>query len=318
MIILLGADGSGKTTLAKQLEAKGLQYNHFTQNSGYFDYLKPLCKLEWTNAVLDRHALCEYPYSICMNREFAFKDKDWQNLILLTLMQNPVIVLCTHKPLERDYGRDQYLPYNLIDRCLSLYKEYLSSHHIPYTEYDYNTSYGDYADILIRIQDKYNAEIAWWKQHWLDGHGCIGSPNARFLLVAERLGPNNVNKIPFETGPTGHMLTDIFIKSKTPLGTIAITNMVKSFLRDKRIVNDRDLELLAEEITHIKPQKVIFMGSVAKRGIKLAKDMGCEVDTMVHLGSLNYRGVTDLTGYTNEWSKILGLLPVRSFDNREK
>lgn len=313
MIILIGPDGTGKTVLAKRLEACGLKYYHFTKDSSYPDYIEPLCKLEMTNAVLDRHAICEHPYSICMNRPFRYNLKQWHNILIMTLIQNPVIVLCTHKPLQFSYRTDQYLPYKLWDKCHALYVEFLTTHHIPYTEYDYHTAGANYPDLLLRIQSQFNSQMGWWKEHWKAGYGCAGSPSPQFLLVAERIGPNNVHNVPFETGPTGAMLSNMLAATSTPLGKFTVTNMVKSFRRDTRQVNARDVELLEEEIKCLKPRKVIFMGSLAKRGIPVARTQGCEVGTLVHLGSLNYKGVKDMSGYHNEWRKLIGLVPTVSF-----
>lgn len=321
MIILIGPDGTGKTTLAKELEGRGLEYYHFIKDSNYKDYIGPLCKLEMTNAVLDRHAICEYPYSICMNRQFKFNIKEWHNILLLTLVQNPLIILCTHKPLEIKYEASQYLPYDKWDMCLRLYKEFLDSNGIAYMTWDYATEYDSTSisgnctlEHLLLLQENMNASTVWWRRHWQAGYGCIGYPHPKFLLVAERIGPNNMNNLPFETGPTGWMLSNMIQATKTPLGALAVTNMVKSFRRDPRDVNENDLELLQEEITNLKPKKVIFMGSPAKKGIPLAKSLGVETDTIVHLGALNHKGVKDMSGYWNEWRKLTGLVPKLKYE----
>ncbi len=304
MIILLGPDGAGKTTLADKL---GLVKYHHTRDSDYMDYLRPLCKLELTDAVLDRAFFCEFPYSVCMNRPFKFTQKQWHNMITMTLIQKPLIILCTRKPFKYEYKREQYLPYELWDECLQLYRSFLSTHHIAYIEYDY-LGHNDVSH-YIKIANAFSAGMSWWREHWTAGYGCAGSSSPKFLLVAERIGPNNINNIPFETGPTGYMLSSMFQSTGTPLGVIAVTNMVKSFRRDTRVVNDEDIELLREEITQLRPKKVIFMGTPAKRGIPLARELGCETATIVHLGALSHKGITDMTGYNNEWRKILGMVP---------
>jgi len=289
-------------------------YTHFTKDSNYLDYINPLCKLSFHNAVLDRHgAFCEIPYATCMHRTIKFNLKQLHNLLTMTLIQNPVIVLCTHKPLRSQYPSDQYLPYDLWDMCMGEYRNLLNTHGIIYTEYDYAVASPHTVDYLYELSVKFENDMAWWYKHWTEGYGCAGSPSPKILLVAERIGPNNSHNIPFETGPTGQMLSNMLYETRTPLGSLTITNMVKSFRRDTRQVNDRDVELLDEEITNLKPKKVIFMGSPARKGVPIAKAHGCETGTIVHLGSLNHKGITDMSGYHNEWRKLIGLVPVVSF-----
>ncbi len=305
MIILLGPDGSGKTTLAKKLD---IPYFHFTQHSTYEDYLKPLCSLEMTNAVLDRHMICEYAYAYIMHREPHYNMKQWHNIILLSLIHNPLIILCTHKPFQSDYSKEQYLPYEQWDDCLALYRQYLSTNHIRYTEYDYAGPISVRA--LEIMHDRHKDKMALWRTMWQDGIGCIGSAHPKVLLVAERLGPNNMNNLPFETGPTGKMLTDMLEATGTPLGKFAVTNLVKSFRRDTRNPNNKDMELLHGELTILKPQKVVFMGGVAKLGIKVAKELNIEHHEIVHFGYYSHRSITDIRKvpkYLDKWREIMGI-----------
>ncbi len=306
MIVLLGPDASGKTTLAEKL---GLQYYHFTNHSKYEDYLKPLCALDMTNAVLDRHMICEYPYHMLMKREPAYNMKQWHNVLLLTLIQDPLFILCTHKSLEGKYSKDQYLPYDKLDRCLALYRVFLNTHHINYIEYDYDRPTSLKAIKLIH--EKHIDRMAWWRQMWKDNIGCIGSVHPKVLLVAERLGPNNMNYLPFETGPTGKMLTDMIATTGTPLNKFAVTNLVKSFRRDTRNPNGNDLRLLRLELEMLKPQEVVFMGSIAKLGIKIAKELNIEHHEIAHFGYYSHRGITDVSkmpAYLDEWRKIMGII----------
>jgi len=300
----LGPDHSGKSTLAREL---GLPYYHFDKDSNYSDYLKPLCELKLFNAVLDRHIICEYPYTKVMNRAFKFTMKEWHNIILLTLIQTPIIVLCTHKPLQHEYSKRQYLPFERWNECLRLYREFLDTHLIPYVEYDY-AGYTQ-LNLFLELEEKYRNKVSWWKPMWGAGFGCIGSSQPKVLLVAERMGPNNMNDIPFETGPTGSMLTDLFAQTGTPLGTVAVTNMVKSFRRDTRPPNGEDLSFLHTELKYLSPKKGVFMGSAAKVGIKVAKELGIQHEEIVHLGYYHHQGVTDMSGYNVRWKKIMGMIP---------
>lgn len=305
MIILLGPDGSGKSTLAQKL---GLPCYHFTKDSKYEDYLKPLCSLDMTDAVLDRHMICEYPYSQIMHRQPQYSMKQWHNIILLTLIQNPLIILCTHKPYEHEYTKEQYLPYEHWDRCLTLYKHFLSTHHIGCITYDYA---GPITLNTIKIMhESHKSQTKWWRLMWQAGYGCIGSTHPKVLLVAERLGPNNMNNLPFETGPTGKMLTDMLAETGTPLGKFAVTNLVKSFRRDTRNPDSNDFGFLHAELVSLEPQKVVFMGSIAKLGIHVAKELGIEHCEIAHFGYYSHRGITDvrkMPGYLDEWRKIMGI-----------
>lgn len=305
MIIIIGPDGTGKTTLAKEL---GLPYYHFVQASSYTDYLEPLCKLELFDAVLDRHAICEYPYATVLQRKFKFTVKEWHNIMLLTLIQNPLIILCTHKPPPAEYSKEQYLPYDKWDECLKLYREFLATHHITHMEYDYTSETKVRNGVLLLLEVRYRDTMYWWKPMWEAGFGAIGSPYPKVLLVAERLGPNNMHNLPFETGPTGKMLTDMLAETGTPLGKFAVTNLVKSYRRDPRPPNQQDLGLLYMEIERMKPEKVVFMGSTAKQGIKVAKELGVEFAMIPHLGYYHHQRITDMSGYHAEWRKIMGMV----------
>jgi len=306
MIIIEGPDHTGKTKLAKRLgEQYSTPYYHHARESTCQDYLRPLCNLNLKYAVTDRWAFSEHPYSTVMERKFAFFIKDWHNIVLLTLAHNPLIILCTHKPSPEEYPKDQYLPYDKWDYCLDLYRQFFNNHHIRYVEYDYSVSVTGKA--LSILGQRYADQIAWWEPMWKAGYGFIGSHNPKFLLVAERIGPNNINNLPFETGPTGRMLSDMLERTNTPLGDFAVTNMVKSFRRDTRPPNEQDKEFLRIELEHLKPKVAVFMGSVSKQyGIKVAKDLGIKAVGMTHFGYYSHKGIADISALCNQWKDIIG------------
>jgi hypothetical protein len=306
MIILEGPDHTGKTTLARKIESRGLKYFHYTQHSEYGDYLAPMCGLDWTNAVLDRHAISEYPYHIVMNRPFRFSDKEWHNIIFTTLAYDPVIILCTSKPSQSIYDKDQYMPYSEWERCLSLYKKFLVDNRIPYYSYDMEL-YGDrFIDMIIDQHNIRTIDGEWWRRNWKAGFGHIGSPHPSILLVAERLGPNNVNNIPFETGPTGQMLTNLLIKTNTPLYDIAITNYIKAERRSTRKPNSDDDNLISEEILKLLPTNIVLMGNIAKGAVKHAVKADIPYSEVPHFGSYAHKGIYSINQYLPFWRKLIG------------
>ncbi len=310
MIILIGPDHTGKTTLAHKIEKSyGLRYFYYTRHSGYDDYINPMCSLEWVNGVLDRHAICEYPYRKVMNRPYRFSDKEWHNILLTTLAYNPVIVLCTNKPSESIYNEDQYMPYSKWEYCLSLYKEFLINNHIPYYSYDMKLHGDKFIDMIIDQHNTRTIDGEWWCRNWRAGFGHIGSPHPSILLVAERLGPNNMNNIPFETGPTGHMLTNLLVKSNTPLYDIAITNYVKAERRSTRQPNLNDHIYISEEIRKLKPSHIVLMGSVAKGAAEHANEEDIPYTEVPHFGSYAHKGNYSINLYLPFWRKLLGISP---------
>jgi len=138
---------------------------------------------------------------------------------------------------------------------------------------------------------------------WQEGVGMIGSQTPKFLIVAQEIGPNNVNNLPFETGPTGYMMSDMLSKVKMPLGDIAITNMAKVPRGTRRPVNTRDMELFEQELINLKPKKIIFMGSLSRAGIPIAKSLNIDYGEMPHLGWFRRAGRSD---YCDVFRSIIG------------
>jgi len=309
MIILLGPDYTGKTRLGMKLAKEyGLSYFHYIRDNKYKDYVEDMCSLKWFDSVLDRHAICEYPYSMVMDRPFRFTLKEWHNLILTTLIQNPLVVLCTSKPPEEKYPSSQYLPLSKWNECLDRYKEFLGTHMIRYITYDYSNS-PNTSHIYRTAVERSESMRKWWVPMWEKGCGCVGSPHPRVLLVAERIGPNNIHNIPFETGPTGIMLSKLLYETRTPLGAFAVTNLVKAPRGDNRPPDKKDLELLETEVQNLNPEHIVFMGTIARRGIPLAKTYGIEYSEVPHFGALAHKGITDISSYIHHWRKVFGLIP---------
>lgn len=321
MFILLGPDCSGKSTLASILadKLKVGSYYRFLKTTTYEEYLEELTNLSLLDQVCDRFIFCDLPYSVQLRySKFQYTDKQFHNLILSTLAQRPLIILATNIPDEDVYNtyireEEDHEPtlYRLLEDILQSYVFYLSVHKIPFIRYDFKKikkakEFDTYLDTLISLERNFRESINWWIPLYKEGIGYIGSPTPKYLLVAERLGPNNLNNLPFEAGPTGQMLTDLLVKTRTPLGEFAVTNIVKSHRLDTREPNERDLELFELELTELMPEKVIFMGAVAKSGIKIADKLKIEHIEIPHFGYYAHKGIVNVDAYKPGWNKMLG------------
>ena len=134
MIILVGPDGTGKSTLTTDLQQS---YIHYDQYTTYEQFLEPLVNQNAWDMVFDRNCFCEIVYHKLMKRPFRFTSKQWHNLVQLTLAYRPVIVLCTYHQPKETYPDDQYLPHEKLEECLQLYKDFFAKENIPYIEYDF-------------------------------------------------------------------------------------------------------------------------------------------------------------------------------------
>lgn len=324
MIILIGPDGTGKTTLAHRLAALDpeLSYHHYSYKDGYSSYIEDMTSLSLLNAVMDRCPICEIPYHKVMNRQFQFTNKEFHNLMLMMLSYYPIIVLCIHKPDESTYAADQYMPYAKWDECLRLYEQFLKDNLIQYFTYNYTYRDGSLIEGIGTPEDlvnfnaqRYGSMFPWIRQ-WLAGYGSVGYKHPTNLIVAERIGPHNSHFIPFEAGPTGQMMSDLFDMTKTPLGATALTNMVKlgksisrSSAEYQRKANEEDLDLFRKELNFLQPAKVIFMGNTSKQaGAKICKELNIPYDSILHLGALNHKGIRTINeSYAFEWKRLLNI-----------
>jgi len=295
MIIFVGPDGSGKTTCAQSLHLRNF---HFTKDSEYADYLKPLVAGEFWDSVCDRYIFDEIIYSKVMHRQIRHTNKEIHNIMLTTLMCRPVIVLFTHKPDRSTYEKAQYLPFEHWEECMQTYRDVLHEQRLPFFEFDYESPFVDPSMFVFTANTRMKFS-SWWFNTIKTGNFPIGSPHPKVLIVAERLGPNNANNIPFETGPTGFMLSDVIVKAKIPWYDIAVTNYVKDVRRSTRTPNDEDNRRLTEELEHLKPEKVLLMGAVANKAKSIVMSMNIPVINIPHLGSLRYSGITDLGPYSS-------------------
>lgn len=329
MIIVIGPDGSGKSSLMRDLR---MPYIHYNQHTTYEEFLEPLVNQNAWDIVFDRNCFCEKIYHELMNRKFKFTPKQWHNLCYLTLAYNPLVVLCTYHQPKELYKDDQYLPYEKLERCLELYREFLTREKIPYIEYDYSEYYSDYLnqkdyeeyEVFINIlkhKDWLNMKEAdWWSLYRHNGNYAIGNlTSPELLIVAERIGPDNTNMIPFETGPTGAIMSDMVRALNIPFNDLAITNYVKTIRKKDGATHEEytrnpdtfDEGYFKTELTYIKPKRVLLMGGIAKKGKKIVKehygDKHAEhILELPHFGAYRHGGRKDMTKWYASLSRFLG------------
>lgn len=266
IIIIVGPDSTGKTTLANKLShLSGYPVYHFSWKDGYLNYLEPLANFTFYRAILDRFFFDEYPYSKALGRKFQFNLKQWHNLILLTLAQNPVIITC--KERKGEGYNDPVLPEEKWQDCLNFYYELFRILEIPFY------SEMDPTDIL-KLEKEKAEESSWWAKMWLRGYGGIGSLRPSVLLIAEVLSPLNTHLLPFEAGPSGYFLSECL--DGLPLGRVFITNWVKT--RHQSV----DEMLMEEELGKLNPRGAVLLGAIAKNAIPLLKKREIPYTSLPH------------------------------------
>lgn len=323
MIILLGPDHSGKTFLQKQLMEKGMTGTHASRDTGYDDYMRQLSgeksppiplgerPFQWgallspnTHYVCDRFFMCEGPYSEIYRKEPTIKYtlKQWHNLHLQTIAYNPVVVLCTRKGPHWDEG--QYVPEEYFEPILASYRKWLGEMKIDYLNYDWQNPVMTVDDLVLASRVA-QSEISWWRN--MARKGIAGTGNTKdptVLVLAEVLSNNNVYHLPFEGGPSGRYLSELFDQAEIPMRSFYLTNWKKT--------NDpaQNVELLTKEINMTGVQSCIILGGEAKRAKPLIESMGIRTHLIKHPGwvvnhSDNAREeASRKAAYITEWRSV--------------
>lgn len=325
MIILLGPDGSGKTTLQQQLLEKGMTGFHLTKDSEYTDYMEllsgpptrpiPLGQVPFVpsevlqkgaHTVMDRWFYCEFPYSKVLRGEdnIRWSLKQFHNLHLATMAHNPVVVLMTRK--TQPYP-DSDVPEHYFQPILDSYRYWLDALDVIYFEWDYLRPPMS-VDKLIAQSVSQQDHIIWWRNLAKRGIGGYGNTiNPTVLVIAEILGGSNVYHYPFEAGPSGYYLSDLFDEASVPLSSFYITNWKKTNDPQENAI------LLGKELRATAPQKVLILGAVARN--EAAKVFGLNgiapdrIITLRHPGWVvnHAESAKDLLyrkmGYSKEWAE---------------
>ncbi len=169
MIILLGPDNTGKSTLAKQLKesGNGLMSLHCNTDTGFDNYYSWLSNPQdlINRTVFDRWFFCDIPYAKIVRGEKKSKYTYQQIHILntLTKMFKPLIILCTNQADNFD-EREQLSTSDQHDALLLDYKRMLCVLQQPYTVYDWKNPQVTIDEIVAR----HTAELPLWVTKAMD------------------------------------------------------------------------------------------------------------------------------------------------------
>ena len=147
--ILIGADGSGKTTLAQYLMDKHkASYIHATYNKDMNVLLHHSNIMyfvaeesQWQDFVIDRFSPCEYAYGNVYRDGESFDTIEMMRYFFNFNKSKGKIVLIYCNPTQSKYGVDgrEEMFENKTVELNKYYQEWLSKAGLPYIEYDWQS-----------------------------------------------------------------------------------------------------------------------------------------------------------------------------------
>ena len=139
MIILLGPDNTGKSTLASELNSSsGSKIHHCNTDTVYSEYIAMLSDPIVQDTVFDRWFFCDIPYATVVRKEqqSKFSYQEVQIMNKFTSMYKPLILLCTNQA-ENFTEREQLSTQDQHVALLLDYRRILCILQQPYTVYDW-------------------------------------------------------------------------------------------------------------------------------------------------------------------------------------
>tara|TARA_R110000824_G_scaffold34002_1_gene108581 strand:+ start:748 stop:1263 length:516 start_codon:yes stop_codon:yes gene_type:complete len=139
MIILLGPDNTGKSTLASELNSSsGSKIQHCNTDTVYSEYIAMLSDPIVQDTVFDRWFFCDIPYATVVRKEqqSKFSYQEVQIMNKFTSMYKPLILLCTNQA-ENFTEREQLSTQDQHAALLLDYRRVLCILQQPYTVYDW-------------------------------------------------------------------------------------------------------------------------------------------------------------------------------------
>lgn len=166
IVILTGADRSGKSTLADEFIRQGYKYKHFDPPKGspygeYLDYAKELAGNGDPDGkyVIDRYMYCEFAYSKHYGRGTDMTIERMREIedILLSLDPSAAIVYCATS-LESNWerieaeGKREFKDIGQLDALRNEYKRVFLHSKLDVKEYNFET--GETASEFMKRIDK--------------------------------------------------------------------------------------------------------------------------------------------------------------------
>ncbi len=160
LVILCGADRTGKTTLAEEFKKEGYEYIHFNPPKGspYQEYLSfaeelPVCE----NLLVDRYMYCEFPYSdhYCRETDMTVKKMKEIESLLKIHAENAVVVYCatdlwSNWERIQEENKKEFETIQELARLRTIYTEILNQS--TFRVLTYNFKEGDtFQDLLFKI-----------------------------------------------------------------------------------------------------------------------------------------------------------------------
>jgi hypothetical protein len=157
MIILLGPDNTGKSTLASELNSSsGSKIHHCNTDTIYSEYIAMLSDPIVQDTVFDRWFFCDIPYATVVRKEqqSKFSYQEVQIMNKFTSMYKPLILLCTNQA-ENFTEREQLSTQDQHAALLLDYRRVLCILQQPYTVYDWENPFATPEKLLDMAANSY-------------------------------------------------------------------------------------------------------------------------------------------------------------------
>lgn len=273
MIIVEGADNSGKTTLVRKIrnefphlipmKGQGPKNNYLFWVQNLRTPPEDLVKMMW-----DRFYFSELAYGTVIRKRVNLTLQQNEVLESLLLAADPLIIHCHLIDDEKGFNsREQLFTWEQNKEVDEFYSRVLKGWKVTHLrgKVPFNEDFeGDWEAIGMRktleeITSYFLSRGPWLTFRRACSYGRGNPYNPRLMIVGERFGPNNPLKIPMERSKTGKMVHDALRANHLTMRDVWITNAIKY----EEELTTRSLTELAVEHQLLQPQGTIALGKRA-------------------------------------------------------